>query len=99
MSQISIYFLFFDLPNLQAQCDQCEIWVHADCDKLTNKKLKELAEGSSYSCPECRKHQSLLKKPKIAENTGAGPSSVVVPEHLPVLCCGMEGDYLPKYHE
>jgi len=32
-------------------------------------------------------------------STGAGPSSIVVPEHLPVLCCGMEGDYLPKYHE
>ncbi|CAM6047354.1 unnamed protein product [Sphagnum compactum] len=90
------------LPNDKnsfAQCDQCEIWVHADCDKLSNKKLKELAEGSSYSCPECRKHQSLSKKPKIAENTGAGPSSFVVPEHLPVLCCGMEGDYLTKYHE
>jgi ubiquitin C-terminal hydrolase len=36
-------------------------------------ELQELAEGSSYSCPECRKHQSLSKKPKIAEKYVSTP--------------------------
>jgi predicted RNA-binding Zn-ribbon protein involved in translation (DUF1610 family) len=58
------------LPNDNssfAQCDKCEIWIHADCDKLTNKKLKELTDGGSYICPECRKLQGLSKKHKAPE--------------------------------
>ncbi len=35
---------------LQAQCDKCEIWIHADCDKLTNKKLKVIDMLTFSSC-------------------------------------------------
>ncbi len=40
---------------LQAQCDKCEIWIHADCDKLTNKKLKVIDMLTFSSCigPRC----------------------------------------------
>lgn len=92
------------LPNDKssfAQCDSCQIWVHADCDKLTAKKLKELAEGGSYLCPECRKlHGSgNLKKRKLADKIGTGPTSYIVPERLAVICTHVEGDYLPNKHE
>ncbi|KAG0580286.1 hypothetical protein KC19_4G162700 [Ceratodon purpureus] len=94
------------LPNDKssfAQCDSCQIWVHADCDKLTAKKLKELAEGGSYHCPECRKSQGSgtpLKR-KLADKIGAGSNSSgrVAPERLAVVCTHVEGDYLPSKHE
>ncbi|XP_024371761.1 histone-lysine N-methyltransferase ATX5 [Physcomitrium patens] len=92
------------LPNDKssfAQCDTCQIWVHADCDKLTVKKLKELAEGGSYYCPECRKSQGsgTPRKRKLADKIEAGSSSCTVPEKLAVTCTHVEGDYLPNKHE
>ncbi|KAH9557627.1 hypothetical protein CY35_07G094200 [Sphagnum magellanicum] len=75
-------------------CGACKrVWLPNDNSSF------ELSDGDSYMCPECRKLQGLSKKHKAAEKVEADPSSFLVQERLPVLCCRMEGDYLPKYHE
>jgi hypothetical protein len=38
--------------HLQAKCDFCQIWMHADCDKLKAKKLKVIPD---YNCTQSTK--------------------------------------------
>ncbi|KAL3688551.1 hypothetical protein R1sor_014860 [Riccia sorocarpa] len=85
------------LPNEKGNwvaCDSCDIWVHADCDKISSKSLKELESGA-YSCPDCRKLQDTPRKRRVA-----GPSTQsIIPETLEVVCFGVLGSYLPSLHE
>ncbi|BBN09671.1 protein MpATX2 [Marchantia polymorpha subsp. ruderalis] len=87
------------LPNEKGNwvaCDICNIWIHADCDKISSKNLKELEDsGRAYNCPECRKQQDTPRKRRVA-----GPSTQsFVPETLEVICFGVLGNYLPSLHE
>ncbi|XP_045786262.1 histone-lysine N-methyltransferase ATX3-like isoform X2 [Trifolium pratense] len=34
-------------------CDGCNVWVHAECDKISSKLLKDL-ENIDYYCPDCK---------------------------------------------
>ncbi|KAJ1414709.1 Zinc finger, PHD-type [Sesbania bispinosa] len=34
-------------------CDGCNVWVHAECDKISNKLFKDL-ENIDYYCPDCK---------------------------------------------
>ncbi|XP_057454792.1 histone-lysine N-methyltransferase ATX3-like [Lotus japonicus] len=82
-------------------CDGCNVWVHAECAKISTKLFKDL-ENSEYYCPECqgkvnckvlapKTHKSKIKP---TEN-GQKP---MIPEQVVVVCNGMEGIYIPKLH-
>ncbi|CAM6115249.1 unnamed protein product [Calypogeia fissa] len=89
------------LPNEKGNwvaCDNCNIWVHADCDKITQKNLKELEKGGTYSCPECRKLTE-VEIPKPKERTPVPVSQYLIPDVLEVTCSSKPGDYYPKFHE
>ncbi|KAL8160043.1 hypothetical protein V2J09_001580 [Rumex salicifolius] len=75
-------------------CDGCDVWVHAECAKLTGKHLKDL-ESSDYYCPDCKpkfNFQSPLPDliPKVRQ--------ITPPDEIAVLCNGMEGTYIPNLH-
>ncbi|CAK8560684.1 unnamed protein product [Lathyrus sativus] len=82
-------------------CDGCNVWVHAECDKISTEHFKDL-ENTDYYCPDCKKSinsklpESTAFKSKIksVEYSQNG----VVPEKLMVVCNGMEGIYFPKLH-
>ncbi|XP_020576807.1 histone-lysine N-methyltransferase ATX4-like isoform X1 [Phalaenopsis equestris] len=79
-------------------CDGCQIWVHAECDKIS-MNLKDF-ENTDYYCPEC--------KPKfIVQSTNAKKSSRVSdrdnlqetkPGEIDVVCCGVNGTYFIEQH-
>ncbi|KAK7378995.1 hypothetical protein VNO80_04446 [Phaseolus coccineus] len=82
-------------------CDGCNVWVHAECDKISSKLFKDL-ENMDYYCPDCKgKFNCKLstshghKSKKISmENS----QKLVLRENLAVICNGMEGIYIPKLH-
>ncbi|CAB71104.1 putative protein [Arabidopsis thaliana] len=45
-------------------CDGCDVWVHAECDNITNERFKEL-EHNNYYCPDCKVQHELT--PTILE--------------------------------
>lgn len=75
-------------------CDGCDVWVHAECAKLTGKHLKDL-ENSDYYCPDCKPkfdhHPPFLDLvPKVRQ--------ITLPDEITVLCNGMEATYIPSLH-
>ncbi|KAF7826177.1 histone-lysine N-methyltransferase ATX3 [Senna tora] len=82
-------------------CDGCNVWVHAECDKISSKLFKDL-EHTDYYCPDCKakvnskfpQTQSYKPKTKSIENT----QKPVIPDKITVVCNGMEGFYIPKLH-
>ncbi|KAK2406846.1 histone-lysine N-methyltransferase ATX3 [Trifolium repens] len=82
-------------------CDGCNVWVHAECDRISTEHFKDL-ENTDYYCPDCKERincklpESLTHTSKIkpVENSQNG----VVPEKVTVVCNGMEGIYFPKLH-
>nr|KYP50996.1 Histone-lysine N-methyltransferase ATX3 [Cajanus cajan] len=82
-------------------CDGCDVWVHAECDKISSKLFKDL-ENMDYYCPDCKgKFNCKLStsqryKSKIISTENS--QKPVLPENLAVVCNGMEGIYFPKLH-
>ncbi|KAG4950917.1 hypothetical protein JHK85_044784 [Glycine max] len=82
-------------------CDGCNVWVHAECDKISSKLFKDL-ENTDYYCPDCKGKfncklpASLTYKSNIEsiENT----QKSIIPEKVLVVCNGMDGFYIPKLH-
>ncbi|KAF2312125.1 hypothetical protein GH714_028143 [Hevea brasiliensis] len=35
------------------RCDGCKVWVHAECDKISNNRFKDLG-STDYYCPTCK---------------------------------------------
>lgn len=83
------------------QCDRCKIWIHAECDKISSKRLKDLGNGDEYHCPDCKKdnHKGALVKQKELENVDAKVKIPVIPDSVSVVCYGKEAEYLPKLHQ
>eukprot|EP00249_Psilotum_nudum_P020055 c27540_g1_i1 orf=387-5525(-) len=82
------------------QCDKCKIWIHAECDKISSKHLKDLGNGAEYYCPDCKKlHNIEAPRKHVLDKAASNANMLVVPDHLPVVCCGKEADYLPKFHQ
>ncbi|XP_010469021.1 PREDICTED: histone-lysine N-methyltransferase ATX3-like isoform X1 [Camelina sativa] len=82
-------------------CDGCDVWVHAECDNISNKRFKEL-EHNNYYCPNCKvqhelsptileEHNSVFKSTEKATETE-------LPDEVTVVCNGMEGTYIRKFH-
>ncbi|KAK7292805.1 hypothetical protein RJT34_15659 [Clitoria ternatea] len=82
-------------------CDNCNVWVHAECDKISTKHFKDL-ENTEYYCPDCKgkfnckllPSQTYKSKMKSKENS----QKPMIPEKVVVVCNGMEGFYIPKLH-
>lgn len=83
------------------QCDKCEIWIHAECDKISSKHLKALGNGAEYFCPDCKKLHGIEtpRKRKILDNVKAKVNIPIIPDLVSVVCCGNEAEYLPKLHQ
>jgi hypothetical protein len=87
-------------PSLQVCCDECQIWVHVECD-LTCINMEDL-ENADYFCPDCKSKRKTVP-PVEQMNTPnssecASTSKEKLPEMIPVFCFGMDGMYLPKKH-
>ncbi|KAL1313282.1 hypothetical protein AAHE18_16G101400 [Arachis hypogaea] len=82
-------------------CDGCNVWVHAECDKISSKLLKDL-ENMDYYCPDCKgKFNYKLTSPQIYKSKVKSTESSKkpeIPEELAVVCNDMKGIYLPKLH-
>ncbi|XP_057439659.1 histone-lysine N-methyltransferase ATX3-like [Lotus japonicus] len=80
-------------------CDGCNVWVHAECDKISSKLFKDL-ENMEYYCPECRGKfnckLSAAQTPQIKSMDNS--QKPVLPEKLAVVCNGMDGVYIPELH-
>ncbi|KAJ7951298.1 Histone-lysine N-methyltransferase [Quillaja saponaria] len=82
-------------------CDGCNVWVHADCDKISSKHFKDL-ERVDYYCPDCKAKSSFeflvsrtcQSEVKSAENS----QKSVIPDKLTVVCNDMDGIYIPNLH-
>ncbi|KAL2336200.1 hypothetical protein Fmac_010646 [Flemingia macrophylla] len=82
-------------------CDGCNVWVHAECDKISSRLFKDL-ENTDYYCPDCKgkfnckfpASQTYKEKIKSIESS----PKPLIPESLLVVCNGMEGIYIPKLH-
>ncbi|GMH21744.1 hypothetical protein Nepgr_023586 [Nepenthes gracilis] len=72
-------------------CDGCDVWVHADCAKISSKHLKNL-EKADYYCPDC--------KPKYEFEFPYSDSEMqtIPPDQITVVCNGMEATYIPSLH-
>lgn len=82
------------------QCDNCKIWIHAECDKISSVRLKDLGNGGEYNCPDCKKLQDMETPRKdIAEKGRSNGETLIVPDELSVVCCDMEAKYMPKFHQ
>ncbi|XP_014492518.1 histone-lysine N-methyltransferase ATX3 [Vigna radiata var. radiata] len=82
-------------------CDGCNVWVHAECDKITSRLFKDL-ENTDYYCPDCKgKFSSKLPasqtyNPEIKSIENSQNS--MIPDSVLVVCKDMEGIYIPKLH-
>ncbi|KAG5021742.1 hypothetical protein JHK82_017643 [Glycine max] len=82
-------------------CDGCNVWVHAECDKISSKVFKDL-ENTDYYCPDCKgkfncklpASQTYKSNIELIENS----QKSMIPEKVLVVCNGMEGFYIPKLH-
>uniref|UniRef100_A0A1J3CX27 Histone-lysine N-methyltransferase ATX3 n=1 Tax=Noccaea caerulescens TaxID=107243 RepID=A0A1J3CX27_NOCCA len=82
-------------------CDGCDIWVHAGCDNISNKRFKEL-EHSNYHCPDCRaQHEprpAILDEQNSLFKSTEKSSETELRDEITVVCNGMEGTYIRKFH-
>ncbi|KAJ0255646.1 Histone-lysine N-methyltransferase ATX3 [Hirschfeldia incana] len=90
-------------------CDGCDIWVHAGCDNISNKRFKEL-EHSNYHCPDCRaQHEcaptvsneqspTVLNEQNSLFKSTEKATETELADEITVVCNGMEGTYIRKFH-
>ncbi|KRX09893.1 Zinc finger, FYVE/PHD-type [Pseudocohnilembus persalinus] len=38
-------------------CDNCNLWIHFTCEKLSEKQIKEVQQIKNYTCKNCKKIQ------------------------------------------
>ncbi|XP_010049124.1 histone-lysine N-methyltransferase ATX4 isoform X2 [Eucalyptus grandis] len=83
------------------RCDGCKVWIHAECDKISSNRFKEMG-GTDYYCPACRAKfnfelsDSEKGQPKIKMSKSSG--QLMLPNKVTVICAGVEGIYFPSLH-
>ncbi|KAJ8479683.1 hypothetical protein OPV22_023410 [Ensete ventricosum] len=81
-------------------CDGCQVWVHVECDKNCGN-LKDL-ENTDYFCPDCKSRRNFGSQDTIKKHASVrydgGISQDKQPDKITVICCDMEGIYLPNEH-
>ncbi|CAI0449934.1 unnamed protein product [Linum tenue] len=81
------------------RCDGCKVWVHAECDKISRNRFKDLG-ATDYYCPPCQAKfnfelsDSERCEPKSKSSIGKQPP----PNKVSVICSGVEGIYYPSFH-
>ncbi|GAB2271809.1 hypothetical protein Dimus_006640 [Dionaea muscipula] len=79
-------------------CDGCDVWVHAECAKISNKHLKDLEEAEYY-CPDCKpKFEHQLFYSGSAPKVNGNWIPLKPPDKITVVCNGMEATYFPSLH-
>ncbi|CAI9101136.1 OLC1v1038395C2 [Oldenlandia corymbosa var. corymbosa] len=82
-------------------CDSCDVWVHAECAKISAELLKDL-KSIEYFCPECKakSNHGLFTAAKLQSKFRCTENSepAVLPTTLAVVCSGVEGIYHPPLH-
>ncbi|KAM5555633.1 histone-lysine N-methyltransferase ATX3 [Rosa sericea] len=82
-------------------CDGCNVWVHAECDKISSKVFKD-PEHIDYYCPDCKNKAKgeLLDELQCRRKPSSGRKSVtgITVSEVTVVCNGMEGTYVPNLH-
>ncbi|KAI6697796.1 hypothetical protein NL676_017915 [Syzygium grande] len=83
------------------RCDGCKVWIHAECDKISSNRFKEMG-GTDYYCPACRAKFNFElsdseKAPPIIKTNRSG-GQLVLPNKVTVVCAGVEGIYFPSLH-
>ncbi|KAL6131074.1 hypothetical protein ACLB2K_069452 [Fragaria x ananassa] len=80
-------------------CDGCNVWVHAECDKISSKVLED-PEHNDYYCPDC-KNKSKCELSDVVhcqQKPRSGASSRKSVTSVTVVCNGMEGTYVRSLH-
>ncbi|KAJ8751913.1 hypothetical protein K2173_000659 [Erythroxylum novogranatense] len=82
-------------------CDGCKVWVHAECDKINTKHLKDLGD-IDYYCPTCKAKFNFELSDSETRQTRSklnkSNDQPVLPNKVTVVCSGMEGIYFPSLH-
>ncbi|XAR62967.1 Histone-lysine N-methyltransferase [Bertholletia excelsa] len=78
-------------------CDGCNVWVHAECAKISSKLFKDL-ESIDYYCPECKGESGFKLSVSEKQQSKARSTETVLPDKVTVVCTGMEGFYFPSLH-
>ncbi|KAK9910193.1 hypothetical protein M0R45_034164 [Rubus argutus] len=72
-------------------CDGCNVWVHAECDKISSKFFKDL-EHIDYYCPDCKKKSKCEQKGRHVTVVCNGMEGTYVQNlHMVVCQCGFCG--------
>ncbi|KAL9269673.1 Histone-lysine N-methyltransferase ATX3-like protein [Drosera capensis] len=75
-------------------CDGCNVWIHAECAKISNQHLKVLEEAEYY-CPDCKPN---LGYQLTCSDLAPKPKQSKPPDKITVVCNGMEATYFPSLH-
>ncbi|WCJ22411.1 Histone-lysine N-methyltransferase ATX3 [Euphorbia peplus] len=79
-------------------CDGCNVWVHAVCENIHKKYLKDM----EYYCPDCsvnyKVESSTLEKKKSLVKPMVNNGNILIPDELAVVCNGMDGTFLTALH-
>ncbi|XP_038685546.1 histone-lysine N-methyltransferase ATX4-like isoform X2 [Tripterygium wilfordii] len=83
------------------RCDGCKVWVHAECDKISSNRFKDL-EATDYYCPSCKANFNFelsdSEKPQSKAKLNNTSGQMVLPNKVTVVCSGVEGLYFPSLH-
>lgn len=77
--------------NNMVCCDECNRWVHMDCDdQLTEEKVEEMGtdESLKYTCPPCADKVATLRP-------GAGPPSAMANVTTDIAMLSLQGQAPP----
>ncbi|XP_065867990.1 histone-lysine N-methyltransferase ATX5 [Euphorbia lathyris] len=83
------------------RCDGCKVWVHAECDKISNNRFKDMG-STDYYCPSCKAkfnfELSDSEKGQPKTKCNQSNSQPALPSKVTVVCSGVEGIYFPSLH-
>ncbi|KAJ6887905.1 histone-lysine N-methyltransferase ATX4-like isoform X2 [Populus alba x Populus x berolinensis] len=83
------------------RCDGCKVWVHAECDKISSNRFKDLG-GTDYYCPACKAkfnfELSDSEKSQLKCKSNRSNGQPALPNKVTVICSGVEGIYFPSLH-
>ncbi|KAG6745572.1 hypothetical protein POTOM_050070 [Populus tomentosa] len=84
-----------------ARCDGCKVWIHAECDRISSNRFKDLG-GIDYYCPTCKAkfnfELSDSEKSQLKCKSNKINGQPALPNKVTVICSGMEGTYFPSLH-
>ncbi|KAF9667346.1 hypothetical protein SADUNF_Sadunf15G0013400 [Salix dunnii] len=84
-----------------ARCDGCKVWIHAECDRISCNRFKDLG-GTEHFCPTCKAkfnfELSDSEKSQLKCKSNKINGQPALPNKVTVICSGVEGIYFPSLH-